>query len=239
MGRANETDVKIDGIISKALIDSSAMISMMSKDYCYEHGYETQALEHLVPIEGSGGANVPYLGYVEVRMCIPGINSFDKDVFMLLSSTTTQYHQRVPIQVGSCVIDQVTSCISEEELQSLSQSWKVAYVSTIILKVTSVGNLEFDLNNVRGRVVSSEEVTIHASQTVVVKGLTLIPGHHKHVHALVELSPKCVNAFVPGNTSKLRPGKSEVKVVIQNRCEKDMKFKPHTEIGNNANYAGK
>ena len=61
---------------------------MMSKDYCYEHGYEIQPLEHLVPIEGSGGASVPSLGYVEVRMCIPGINSFDKDVLMLVSSTT-------------------------------------------------------------------------------------------------------------------------------------------------------
>ena len=53
MGRANETDVEIDGIISKALIDSGAMILMMSKDYCYEHGYGIQPLEHLVPMEGS------------------------------------------------------------------------------------------------------------------------------------------------------------------------------------------
>ena len=113
LGRANETDVEIDRIISKTLIDSGAMILMMSKDYCYEHGYEIWPLEHLVPIEGNGGASVPYLGYVEVRMCIPGINSFDRDVPMLISSTTTQCHQRVPIQVGSHVIDQVTSYISK------------------------------------------------------------------------------------------------------------------------------
>ena len=36
LGRANETDVEIDGVISKALIDCCAMIAMMSKDYCYE-----------------------------------------------------------------------------------------------------------------------------------------------------------------------------------------------------------
>ena len=101
MGRANETDVEIDGVISKALIDSGAMISMMSKDYCYEQGYEIQLLEHLVPIEGSGGTSVPYLGYVRVQMHIPGIKSFDRDVLMLVSPTTTKYHQRVPIQVGS------------------------------------------------------------------------------------------------------------------------------------------
>ena len=105
MGRANETNIKIDGIISKALIDSGAMISMMSRGYCDEHGYEIQPLDHLVPIEGSRGADVPYLGYVEVRMHIPGINSFNRDVLMLISHTTTHYHQRVPILVGSHIID--------------------------------------------------------------------------------------------------------------------------------------
>ena len=92
--RANKTDIEIEGIISKALIDSDAMISMMSRGYCEEHGYEIQLLDWLVPIEGSRGADVPYLGYVEVRMCIPGINFFDSDVVMLVSHTTTHYHQK-------------------------------------------------------------------------------------------------------------------------------------------------
>ena len=76
MGRANETEIEIDGIISKALIDSGAMISMMSKGYCDEHGYEIQPLDHLVPIEGSRGADVPYLGYVEVRIFYSGNQFF-------------------------------------------------------------------------------------------------------------------------------------------------------------------
>ena len=71
-------------------------------------------------------------------MHIPGISSFDRAVLMLIGPTTTYYHQRVQIQVGSHMIDQVTNCISEDELQSLSQSWKLAYVSMIILKAASV-----------------------------------------------------------------------------------------------------
>ena len=108
------------------------MISMMSKGYCEEHGYEIQPLDQLVSIEGSGGADVPYLGYVEVTMHIPGINSLVQDVLMLISHTTTHYHRRVLMQVGSHIIDQVTNCITEDELQSLSQSWKLAYVSPVI-----------------------------------------------------------------------------------------------------------
>ena len=55
MGRANEPEIEIDGVISKALIDSGAMISMMSKEYCDEHEYAIQPLDQLAPIEGSGG----------------------------------------------------------------------------------------------------------------------------------------------------------------------------------------
>ena len=105
----------------------------------------------MVPIEGSGGAHVLYLGYVEVRMHIPGINSFDQDVLMLVSDTTTLYHKMVPIQIGSCIFNQVTHCISEDELQSLSQSWKLAYISTIISKSATISDLEFDLDQVKGK----------------------------------------------------------------------------------------
>ena len=120
LGRANESEIEIYGKISKALIDSGDMILIKSKGYCDEHGYEIQPLNWLVPIESSGGADVPYFGYVEVRMHSPGISSFDQDVLMLVSHTTSQYHRRVPIQVGSHIIDQVTNCINKDELQPLS-----------------------------------------------------------------------------------------------------------------------
>ena len=164
-------------------------------------------------------------------MCIPGIHSFDRNVLMLISHTTTHYHQRVPIQVGSHIIDQVTSCISEDELQSLSKSCKLAYISKIISKSALVSALEFDLDQVKGKVVTSEKVKILALQTVVVKGLTTVTGHQKCVHMLVEPSPKCTSIFVPGNTSELRLGGSGVAVVLINLSRRDITLEPHTEIG--------
>ena len=230
LGSANETEIEIDGITSKALIDSVAMISMMSKEYCDEHGYEILPLDHLVLIEGSGGADVPHLGYVEVRMHIPGIDSFDQDVLMLISHTTTCYHQRVPIQVGSHIIDQVTNCITEDEMQSLSQSWKLAYVSTIISKSAPISDLEFDLDQVKGKVVTSKKVKIPALQTVVVKGLTKVTGYQQCVHVLVEPSPKCMSVFVKGNTSELIPGGLGVTVVFRNLPGRDITLESCTEV---------
>ena len=215
LGRVNETEIEIGEKIRKALIDSGTMIFD----------------DHLVLIEGSGGADVPYLGYVEVRMHIPGIHSFDEDVLMLISHTTTDYHQRVPIQVGSCIIDQVTNCISEDELQSLSQSWKLAYISMIISKSALVSDLELDLDQVKGNIVTSKKVKIPILQTKIVKGLTKVAGHQKHVQVLVEPSPKCTSVFVLGNTSELRSGGSGVAVVLRNLSGKDITLESPTEVG--------
>ena len=125
----------------------------------------------------------------------------------------------------------MTSCISEEELQSLSQSWKTAYVSTIISKAISISDPDFNLDQVQGNVVISEEVTIPASQITVVKGLTTITGHHKCVHVLVKLFPKCTTVLIQENTSELKPGNSNIKVVVVNQSGRDVKLKPGTEIG--------
>ena len=77
----------------------------------------------------------------------------------------------------------------------------------------------------------NEEVTISASQTTVKKEPTMITRHHKHIHVLMESSHKCMNVFILGNTSELKPGKSDIEVVIQNRSGTDMKLKPGTKIG--------
>ena len=115
-------------------------------------------------------------------MHIPGISSFDQDVLILLSQTTTHYHKRVLIQIGRCISDQVTNCITEDKLQSFSQSWKLAYVSTIISKSSQVSDPELDLDQGKGKVVTTKKVKIHAFQAVIAKGLMTVTRHQKHVH---------------------------------------------------------
>ena len=40
-----------------------------------------------------------------------------------------------------------------------------------------------------------------------------------------------MNVFILGNTSELKPGNSDIEVVIQNRSGRDMKLKPGTKVG--------
>ena len=94
----------------------------------------------------------------------------------------------------------------EEELISLSQSRKLAYISTIQSKSSHVSDKEFDLDQVKGKVVVTNKVVVPAFQMLIVKGLTKVTGHQKHVHVFMEPSPKFKNIFVPGNTTELKPG---------------------------------
>ena len=89
-------------------------------------------------------------------------------------------------------------------------------MSTIISKSSQVSDLEFDLDQVKGKLVITKKVIVPAFQTVIARGLTKVTRHQKHVHVLVEPSPNCTSIFVPGNTSELIPGGSGVVVVLQN-----------------------
>ena len=150
---------------------------------------------------------------------------------MLLSHITTCYPKWASFQVGSRIIDQVVKNIMDEELRSLSQSWKLAYVGTVLSKLSQVGEKEFDLGQVKGNVVITKKVIIPAFQTIVVKGLMKITGHNKCVHVLVEPSPKCQNIFVLGNTTELKPGGSWIDVVLWNLSGREVILEPHTEVG--------
>ena len=65
---------------------------------------------------------------------------------------------------------------------------------------------------------------------MIARGLKKVTGHQKHVHVLVEPSPKCEIIFVPGNTSELIPGGSDVAVVLRNLSGRDITLEPHTDI---------
>ena len=75
------------------------------------------------------------------------------------------------------------------------------------------------------------EVKIPTFQTVITEGLMKVTGHQKHVHVLVEPSPKCTSVFIPGNISELIPGESGVTLVLQNLSGREFTLEPCTEVG--------
>ena len=90
---------------------------------------EPKQLQSILQIEGSGGLEVPYLGYVEVQLKIPEVKAFDQDMLLLIvpDSAHTQY---TPVTIGTLHIDMGIKLATEKELEVLNKQWQRSLVAT-------------------------------------------------------------------------------------------------------------
>ena len=72
-------------------------------------------LGRLLELEGTRGSAIPYLGYVEVNLQIPGIKGYNEDVLLLVILTMT-YSEKVLVMVRSNIIDRAKGMMTNGEL---------------------------------------------------------------------------------------------------------------------------
>ena len=84
IGTTNESQIFIEERSCLGLIDSGTQLLGISLKLVQELGLKIFQLKSLLEIEGLGGIDVPYLGYVEVRLRIPGVPGFDEDSLILV-----------------------------------------------------------------------------------------------------------------------------------------------------------
>ena len=238
VGHANEAPVVVDGCELTALVDSGAQVSTISAKFCEELDLEIQPLGQLLELEGTGGAAIPYLGFVEVNLQIPGVRRYNEDVLML-AIPTMAYSKRVPVMVGSKIIDKTLSCMTAGELVKATATWQQAHFGAVMsgslqLSCNSSEKLvkhnlsgegypvevqKYQLDGVKGAVCTTQKVTIPPFQTLTLKGNAGIKGHCMKVHVLMEpaLGPQLPAAVVPIATyGELHPGSSRVPICLHN-----------------------
>ena len=129
--------------------------------------------------EVSGGGTIIYIGYVEARLKIPGIQAMDKDSLFMVSNNS-QYMNRVPIQLGTLHIREAIQVATKEEMENLPSAWTTTnFPPQNINKSNLVKEPEFNLNKIKGHVKLTKSVTIAPFQTVHVSGLTECDQHFK------------------------------------------------------------
>ena len=142
----------------------------------------------------------------------------DKDsLFMVINDSP--YSQRVPIQLGMLHIREALQLATEEERKSLPPAWETASFSPQTLSKSGVlKELNFDLDQVKGKVKLTKAVTIRPFQTVHMSVITECDRHFKRVNVMVESDPKKnYDATIPINVyTVLKPGSSRLSVGIRN-----------------------
>ena len=81
IGPANETKVQIEGKPFLALIDNGAQLSALPESLVEKLKLKVHNLNTIIEAEATGGSLVPYTGYVEARLSIPGIRAMNQNSF--------------------------------------------------------------------------------------------------------------------------------------------------------------
>ena len=131
VGSPNEAPVIIDGQEVFALIDYRARVLSISAQFCEELTLQIQPLGQLLELEGTGGAAIPYLRFVEVNLQIPGIRNYNEDVLLLVIPTMT-YSKTVPVMVGTKIINKALSLMTEGELAKTTKTWRQAHFGAVM-----------------------------------------------------------------------------------------------------------
>ena len=129
------------------LLDSGAQPSGISLELARKLGLKIYQLDTLLDIEGFGGNDVPYLGYVEAHLQVKGISGMDEDSLFLVVPDSN-YTRRVPISLGTVHIERCLQLLKEGEITKLPISWERAIFPKHILKKDKIIDSDFNLESV-------------------------------------------------------------------------------------------
>jgi len=165
IGPANETYVKVNGCDVLALLDTGSQVSCISRKFyetCLSH-IEIKPLETLLKIEGIGGSYLPYSGYVEIELSLPGkvLGDIKSLLALLLVTDDTKYNEHCPVLLGTNVICRCFELHDDFVNEQLPTAWKVAFQSMVLKSQESYNGTPVTVN---------KSVEIPALSSIVVNG---------------------------------------------------------------------
>ena len=232
IGPANETFVNIEGESYLAVVDSGAQLSALPESLVTKLNLKIHKLDTLIEAEATGGSLVPYTGYVEARLSIPGIKAMNHNsLFMVVNDTN--YTKRVPVQLGTLHVDEALSLVTGEEYGKLSAVWvRANFPPWPISGSTQVRESEFDLETIKGNAKITKQVMLSPFETKHAPGLTECSTHYKRVHVVTEASEKFQHGAVKPICTylELKLGSYRLSIGLRNFSCRSVMLRPKTVV---------
>ena len=188
----NEITVLVEGQEVRVLIDSGYQLPSISFAWVKKLNLKPQQLWSILQTEGSGGLNVPYLGYVETHLGVPEVKAFDTDVLLLIVPDSV-HTMHTPITLGTLHIDMVIKLATKKELENLNKQWKRSLIATkLSVKEAQLVNQEDAqiVSQIDSNVKTARDTTITPFGTIKVKGVIKAPNHYKCINAVIDDLPE-------------------------------------------------
>ena len=141
IGPRNIARVEINGVKTRALMDSGSQVNMMTEKFLKNVGLTLRLLTDLglkLGVEGSAGTNIPYLGYTEANLKLPTANNYNSDQLFLVVEQHTMFGEQVPIQVGTNFQDEILAALSVQDLVGLVNEVKRGIVCRVVSQVAQL-----------------------------------------------------------------------------------------------------
>ena len=127
IGPETLVDLTIEGRNANDLVDSGSQVNTIMPAFVQQYGFPVLPLEDLVnhPLNlvGLGEKRTSPLGFVMLCMQVWEIAGYDEDVVFLMVPDESEFCQRVPLVIVSCMIGQIINIIQESEIDHLSMPW--------------------------------------------------------------------------------------------------------------------
>jgi hypothetical protein len=114
VGHSTECNITIDGHSCSALLDTGSNVSTICHSK-YTEMFSQILLQSLdefqLDIEGAGGHKLPYSGYIEVDVTVPGITNPVSCLMLVVPDT--RYAQKVPVILGTNVLEPMMEAVEQ------------------------------------------------------------------------------------------------------------------------------
>ena len=129
-------DLMIEGKNVNALADSGSQVNTITPAFMQQNEFPVLPLEDLVnhPLNlvGLGGKCTSPLGFVILCVQVREITGYDEDMVFLVVPAESEFGGRVPLVIGTCMIDRIINIIRESEIDHLSTPWARARMAQLL-----------------------------------------------------------------------------------------------------------
>ena len=214
--------LEIEGRRVNVLVDTGAQLNTITAKLVRDLQIEIHPLQNKINLLGTGGFNIPFLGFILAETKHPSYPQYCKTEFYVVLDDNSPAAEQVPVQAGIPLIDNLLQSAGDINETQGDAAWTKAAKARAIVNI------------INGAVVRSmREETIPARTTQVIKAAILTQTTlHEETSMLVEPRQGVDHVNAIASWTVVDPTTKTCQVVLHNNSSQDLTIGACTVLGN-------